>query len=166
MVENGSNSQPQPPAASGVAFGLVPTKIDERGRLKFPAEVRQYFVELGIKEFFITTTNEKQVEIYTLQRWYENLAILENENDDDAAAIEFIAKTYGKKAEMDDQGRVVIDKSLRDMFALDNAAVRLNVVLKGVVRVIKEEDHQRSLQAARERVAAGALKEKKTKGFI
>ena len=164
MAENGADSPSQSPPS--VVFGLLGAKIDDRGRLKFPAEVREYFLSLGIKEFFITTTNEKNVDIYTVQRWYDNLAILENENDEDAAAIEFLGKSYGKKAEMDDQGRVVIDKSLRDMFGLDNAGVRLNVVLKGVVRVVKEDDHQRGLQAARERVASGALKEKRLKGFV
>ena len=164
MVENGSNSQS--PKALHPPLGLLPTKIDDRGRLKFPAEARDFYLDQGIKEFFITTTNEKSVDIYTLQRWYDNLAILENENDEDAAAIELIAKTYGSKVVMDDQGRLVIDKSLRDMFGLDGAEVRLSVTGIGVVRLIKSDEHQRSLQSARERLAAGALRDKKTKGFI
>lgn len=164
MVENGSNSQS--PQALHPPLGLLPTKIDDRGRLKFPAEARDFYLEQGIKEFFITTTNEKSVDIYTLQRWYDNLAILENENDEDSAAIELIAKTYGNKVAMDDQGRLVIDKSLRDMFGLDGAEVRLSVSGKGVIRLIKSDEHQRSLQTARERVAAGALRDKKTKGFV
>jgi MraZ protein len=55
---------------AGTVFrGNNPTRIDEKGRLKLPAEFKRQIDESYGTQFFITSRDGKRAEIYPMQEW-------------------------------------------------------------------------------------------------
>ena len=99
------------------------TRVDEKGRLKLPAEFKRLidekygpFTEESPAKFFITSKDGLEAEVYPMKEWEkieESLAKIPNMNQ---AKIKFmkIVNYYGGMAEMDGQGRVLIPQTLRE----------------------------------------------------
>ena len=49
--------------------GNHPTRVDEKGRLKLPAEFKRRVDELYGPQFYITSKDGKRAEIYPLKEW-------------------------------------------------------------------------------------------------
>jgi MraZ protein len=95
--------------------GNHPTRVDEKGRLKVPADFKRRVDELYGPQFFITSKDGKRAEIYPLKEWEkveEALAKLGST----PAKKKFLDVTnyYGQVVEMDGQGRLLIPQSLRE----------------------------------------------------
>lgn len=110
-------------AVSGeeLAAGFVgnPTaKIDERGRLKLPAEFRG-FVEAkygkGYKSFYITSMDGKTGELYPYKEWLAHMSQVRELPTTNQARVKLMANytLYGDKVEMDPQGRMQLPEILR-----------------------------------------------------
>jgi len=97
--------------------GNHPTRVDEKGRLKLPAEFKRRVDELYGPQFYITSMDGKRAQIYPLKEWEKIEASLAGMSPFDPARKKFLDVTnfYGQMAEMDAQGRVLIPQKLREM---------------------------------------------------
>ncbi len=96
--------------------GNYPTRIDEKGRLKIPAEFKRLIDEKYGAEFYITSLDGKVAQVYPFEEWQrieEKLARLSNFNPTKKKLL-YRTNYYGQMVEMDGQGRVLIPQLLRD----------------------------------------------------
>ena len=96
--------------------GNHPTRVDEKGRLKVPAEFKRLIDEKYGNEFYITSLDGKVAQIYPFEEWQrieQKLAALSNFNP---TKKKFLNRTnyYGQVVEIDGQGRVLIPSLLRE----------------------------------------------------
>ena len=96
--------------------GNHPTRVDEKGRLKVPAEFKRLIDEKYGNEFYITSLDGKVAQIYPFEEWQrieEKLAKLSNFNP---TKKKFLNRTnyYGQLVEIDGQGRLLVPSLLRD----------------------------------------------------
>jgi MraZ protein len=96
--------------------GNHPTRVDEKGRLKVPAEFKRLIDEKYGTQFYITSLDGKVAQVYPFEEWQrmeEKLARLSNFNP---TKKKFLNRTnyYGQQVEIDGQGRVLIPALLRD----------------------------------------------------
>jgi MraZ protein len=96
--------------------GNHPTRVDEKGRLKVPAEFKRLIDDKYGTQFYITSLDGKVAQVYPFEEWQrieEKLAKLSNFNP---TKKKFLNRTnyYGQLVEIDGQGRVLIPALLRD----------------------------------------------------
>ncbi len=96
--------------------GNHPTRVDDKGRLKVPAEFKRLVDERYGNQFYITSRDGRVAELYPMEEWQrieEKLAKVSNFNE---AKKKFLARTnyYGQVVEIDAQGRVLLPSLLRD----------------------------------------------------
>ena len=96
--------------------GNHPTRVDEKGRLKVPAEFKRVIDEKYAARFYITSLDGKVAQIYPFEEWErieQKLAALSNFNP---SKKKFLTRTnyWGQVVEMDAQGRLLIPQLLRD----------------------------------------------------
>jgi MraZ protein len=95
--------------------GNHPTRVDEKGRLKIPADFKRLVDENFGAKFFITSLDGERAQVWPLPEWEKQEAKL-------AAMPSLPAKRklldrisyYGQETEMDAQGRVLIPQVLRE----------------------------------------------------
>ena len=90
--------------------GNHPTRVDEKGRLKVPAEFKRVIDEKYGTKFYITSLDGKVAQVYPFEEWErieQKLASLSTFNP---TKKKFLNRTnyYGQLVEMDGQGRVLI----------------------------------------------------------
>jgi len=97
--------------------GNHPSRVDEKGRLKLPAEFKRRIDEVYGPVFFITSTDGKRAQIYPLKEWEEIEALLKKMSPMDPVRRKYqdVTNFYGQMAEMDAQGRVLIPQKLREL---------------------------------------------------
>ena len=96
--------------------GNHPTRVDEKGRLKLPAEFKRHADEIYGPQFYITSTDGNRAEIYPLKEWEkieEKLAAIPNMNPAKRKYLDLVSY-YGQMSEMDAQGRILIPQILRE----------------------------------------------------
>ena len=96
--------------------GNHPTRVDEKGRLKVPAEFKRLIDEKDGTQFYITSLDGKVAQVYPFEEWQrieEKLARLSNFNP---TKKKFLNRTnyYGQLVEIDGQGRLLIPALLRE----------------------------------------------------
>jgi MraZ protein len=96
--------------------GNHPTRVDEKGRLKVPAEFKRLIDEKYSTQFYITSLDGKVAQVYPFEEWQrieQKLASLSNFNP---TKKKLLSRTnyYGQLVEMDGQGRLLIPSLLRD----------------------------------------------------
>jgi MraZ protein len=96
--------------------GNHPTRVDEKGRLKVPAEFKRLIDEKYGTQFYITSLDGKVAQVYPFEEWQrieEKLARLSNFNP---TKKKFLNRTnyYGQLVEIDGQGRLLVPALLRD----------------------------------------------------
>ena len=96
--------------------GNHPTRVDEKGRLKVPAEFKRVIDEKYAQRFYITSVDGTIAQIYPFEEWErieQKLASLSTYNP---TKKKFLTRTnyYGQVVEMDGQGRLLIPQILRD----------------------------------------------------
>ncbi len=96
--------------------GNNPTRIDDKGRLKLPAEFKRQIDESYGTQFFITSRDGKRAEMYPMQEWEKfeaKLAAIPSFNAAKKKLMERI-NYYGHSTEMDSQGRLLIPQLVRE----------------------------------------------------
>jgi MraZ protein len=98
--------------------GNPKTKLDERGRLKMPAEFKAFIERKygkGFNAFYITSMDGKSAEIYPLPDWQERHKKLTDVPQVNEARNRLLTRytLYGDRADMDPQGRMQIPEELR-----------------------------------------------------
>jgi MraZ protein len=101
--------------------GNIPTRVDEKGRLKLPADFKRLIDEHYGANFFITSRDGKKAEIWPMKEWQKIEAKLADVPNSDPGKKKFLSRTnyYGQVAEMDTQGRLLIPQLLREAAKLD-----------------------------------------------
>jgi len=99
-----------------VLRGNAPAKIDDRGRLKVPSAFRAVIQEEHGRELFVTSLGGDSVRIYPMPVWVEVERRLAQMPSTHPARMKFLDRVnfYGQVAELDPQGRVLIQQRLRD----------------------------------------------------
>ena len=96
--------------------GNHPTRVDEKGRLKLPAEFKRRVDELYGPQFYITSMDGKRAQVYPLKEWEKIEDSMAKMSPMDPVRRKFqdVTNFYGQMAEMDAQGRVLIPQQLRE----------------------------------------------------
>jgi transcriptional regulator MraZ len=107
--------------------GNHPTRVDDKGRLKIPAEFKRVIDEKYGTQFYITSLDGRVAQIYPFEEWErieQKLASLSTFNP---TKKKFLARVnyWGQQVEMDGQGRLLIPQLLRG-----------NAMIKGEVAVL------------------------------
>ena len=128
--------------------GNSPTRIDEKGRLKVPADFKRELDErYGSTKFYITSMDGKIAKIYPMEEWErieQKLAALPSM---DVTKQKFLDRTnyYGQVVEMDGQGRLLIPSVLRE-----SANIKGEVAVLGkltILEVRNAEDFKKEMEA-------------------
>src|ERR1700730_484084 len=96
--------------------GNHPTRVDEKGRLKVPAEFKRVIDEKYAQKFYITSQDGNIAQVYPFEEWErieQKLAALSTFNP---TKKKFLSKVnyWGQGVEMDGQGRLLMPQLLRD----------------------------------------------------
>jgi MraZ protein len=130
--------------------GNHPTRVDDKGRLKVPAEFKRVIDEKYAQRFYITSLDGTIAQIYPFEEWErieQRLASLSTFNP---AKKKFLNRTnyYGQVVEMDGQGRLLIPQTLRD-----SARIRGEVAVLGHLNHLEV----RNLEAFRKEIEEQAF---------
>ena len=121
------------------------TRVDEKGRLKLPAEFKRPLTENYGSLFYITSKDGKVAEIYPLKEWEkveEKLAAIPSFHPAKKKLMDRI-NYYGQTTEIDSQGRVLLPQILRE-----SAKLVTDVVVFGMqnyLTVANHEDFKRNM---------------------
>ncbi len=130
--------------------GNHPTRVDEKGRLKVPAEFKRVIDEKYSTQFYITSVDGKIGEIYPFEEWErieQKLAGLSNYNPTKKKFLDRV-NYWGQQVEMDGQGRLLIPQLLRDA-----AGIKGEVAVTGNLNRLLV----RNLEAYRKEIAEQAF---------
>jgi len=108
--------------------GNHPTRVDEKGRLKVPAEFKRVIDEKYAQRFYITSLDGQVAQIYPFEEWErieQKLAQLSTFNPTKKKFLNRV-NYYGQVVEMDGQGRLLIPQLLRE-----SAQIRGEVAVLG-----------------------------------
>jgi MraZ protein len=99
-----------------VLRGNAPAKIDDRGRLKVPSAFRAVIQQEFGRDVFVTSLTGDSVQIYPMTVWLDIEARIAKMPSTLPARMKFLDRVnfYGAIAELDEQGRVLIQPRLRD----------------------------------------------------
>ena len=103
-------------------FGFIgnpTTKLDDRGRLKMPAEFKAFIDRKygkDFKAFYITSREGKDAEIHPMPEWQQHLAKIFKMPRSLPARKKLLARynLFGDRADMDPQGRLLFPEELRN----------------------------------------------------
>lgn len=121
--------------------GNYPATVDEKGRVKIPADFLAELRRMGSK-FYVTSTAGDRALVYPMKVWEaieRKLAKLSTHN---RAKQKFLARTnyFGQVVEVDGQGRVLIPPVLRE-----SAEMRGVVDIQGHLTYLEIWNHSRFL---------------------
>jgi len=140
-TQNNAMMQAEPP------HSIAQASVDEKGRLKLPAEFLEYLEALKVTRVFITTFDQRQARIYPIAVWKVNEALFENSAEAAAERLALLAKAYGGDAEIDKSGRVLLPAKLREILDLEKQPVWLDVY-HGRINVVNKKIHDERMQLA------------------
>jgi MraZ protein len=89
--------------------------VDDKGRLKIPADFLEVLRKAG-KKFYVTSAKGDRAWIYPLRSWEEIEKKLAKLPSNNAAKQKFLERTnyYGQVVELDGQGRILVPPVLRE----------------------------------------------------
>jgi MraZ protein len=131
--------------------GNHPARVDEKGRLKVPAEFKHVVDEkYSGGQYYITSLDGKRAQIYPFEEWQrieEKLARLSTFNP---TKKKFLDRTnyYGQVVEIDNQGRLLVPSLLREA-----AQLKGEVAVVGMLTYLEV----RNLEAYRKEIEENAF---------
>ena len=126
--------------------GNHPARVDEKGRLKVPADFKRRVDELYGPQFFITSRDGKRAEIYPMKEW-EKIEDSVSKLPAGGAKRKFLDVTnyYGQMVEMDGQGRLLIPQTLREAAVIEGDVAVLGQ--QNFLAVVNDAMHRAALEA-------------------
>jgi MraZ protein len=125
--------------------GTHEAKIDEKGRLKLPADFMKLIVEKSYgPKFFITSRDGRTTEIWPMQEWEieeAKKAALPEEHPAKITWMRFV-NYFGGDVEIDKQDRLMLSKKVRETFSLANK----EVVVTGQQRFLMVQTEEQAEQ--------------------
>jgi MraZ protein len=125
--------------------GNHPTRVDEKGRLKVPADFKRRVDELYGPQFFITSRDGQRAELYPMKEW-EKIEDALAKAPSSAAKTRFLDVTnyYGQDVEMDAQGRLLLPQLLREAAKLAGDVAVLG--MQTYLAVVNDAKHRTTLE--------------------
>ena len=125
--------------------GNHPARVDEKGRLKIPADFKRRVDELYGPQFFITSKDGKRAELYPMKEW-ERIEDALAKAPSSSAKKKFLDVTnyYGQVVEVDAQGRLLIPQLLREAATLASDVAVLG--MQTYLAVADDKKHKASLE--------------------
>ncbi len=123
--------------------GTQEAKVDDKGRLKLPAEFMKLVADKNYGPiFFITSRDGFGTEIWPMTEWEQEEAKKAVLPEDDAAKIAWlkVVNHFGAVVEIDKQDRLTLPKKVRERFGLVNA----EVVVTGQQRFLKVQTEEQA----------------------
>ena len=122
------------------------TRVDEKNRLKLPADFKRLVDEKcgpGAK-FFITSLDGKRAQLYPIKEWELKEGLLSKLAASHPARIKFQKYTsyFGAPVEMDNQGRLLLPSPIREEANLTGEVVVLGMagtLEPGFLEVVNHE---------------------------
>lgn len=110
-----------------VLMGHSPAKIDEKGRLKIPANFRKIIEERYGADCFITSMDGERALVYPLNVWFEFQARLAKVPSTSTAKTKLLERVnyFGQVSSLDAQGRVLVPQVLREVAGISDDVVVL-----------------------------------------
>jgi MraZ protein len=110
-----------------VLMGHAPARVDDKGRLKIPADFRKFIEEKYGFDCFITSIDGAHGIVYPLPVWYDFQARLAKVPSTSVAKVKMLERVnyFGQAATIDNQGRVLIPSILRGVAAMVDDVVVL-----------------------------------------
>jgi len=136
--------------------GNHPTRIDEKGRLKVPAEFKRVIDEKYGQRFYITSLDGSVAQVYPFEEWErieQKLAQLSTFNPTKKKFLNRV-NYYGQVVEMDGQGRLLVPQILRE-----SAQIRGEVAVLGNLTYLEV----RNMEAFRKEIEEQAFTDEDTK---
>ena len=125
-------------------LGSFPTRVDEKGRLKMPADFKRDLEEE--QEFYITSLDGKRAHLYPMQEWKKKEEILKTIPSSNPAKVRYLSVTsrFGAVTKMDSQGRLLLPARLRESAKVtgDVEVVGAQEFLEVVERSLFEQESQ------------------------
>lgn len=112
--------------------GNCPTRLDDKGRLKIPADFKREIDRSYDDQFYITSFDGVVIQLYPLKEWEALEQQIKGQSTSHQRLQKFLDTTsyYGQQVTLDNQGRLTIAERLREKFGL-----------KGEVAVIGKQEH-------------------------
>ncbi len=127
--------------------GNHPTRVDEKGRLKVPAEFKRVIDEKYGTQFYITSLDGKSAQVYPFEEWErieQKLAGLSTFNPTKKKFLDR-ANYYGQVVEMDNQGRLLIPSVVRE-----SAQIKGEVAVLGHLSYLDVRNNEALVKAMKE----------------
>ena len=96
--------------------GNHPTRVDDKGRLKVPAEFKRVIDEKYGPQFYITSLDGDVAQVYPFEEWERIEQKLAGLSSFNPTKKKFLERTnyWGQQVEMDGQGRLLMPQLLRE----------------------------------------------------
>jgi transcriptional regulator MraZ len=113
------------------------TRLDEKGRLKVPAEFKRLLDENYSGQFYITSWDGQSAKVYPLVEWEEIERKLSAVSSFNKSKQRLLKRTsyYGQSVEMDGQGRLLLPSILRE-----SAELKGEVAVSGRVKFLEVQN--------------------------
>jgi MraZ protein len=148
----------QEPASNAVLLelprGRYPGRLDDKARLKLPADFIQFFKSLPESKLYLTSLDRRIAQLYPIAEWRVNEKFFDTFQEDPDAAenIAFNAADLGADVEMDAQGRIVVHPDLRRELGMEGQDLHL-IAYKGHVQILTETIYKEQKSRATEKTA-------------
>jgi MraZ protein len=136
--------------------GNHPARVDEKGRLKVPAEFKRVIDEKYGNQFYITSLDGKVAQVYPFEEWErieQKLASLSTYNPTKKKFLDRVSY-YGQQVEMDGQGRLLMPQLLRE-----TAQIKGEVAVMGTLTYLEV----RNLEALRKEIEENPITDEDTR---
>jgi MraZ protein len=136
--------------------GNHPARVDEKGRLKVPAEFKRVIDEKYGNQFYITSLDGKVAQVYPFEEWErieQKLASLSTYNPTKKKFLDRVSY-YGQQVEMDGQGRLLMPHLLRE-----TAQIKGEVAVMGTLTYLEV----RNLEALRKEIEENPITDEDTR---
>jgi MraZ protein len=127
--------------------GSYTTRLDEKGRLKVPADYKRLIDEKYGLKFYITSVDGNVAQLYPLEEWEKIERKLAEVPSYNPAKQKYLDRTnyYGQLVEMDGQGRLLIPPKLRESAAIKGVDVTV-VGLQGFLEVRNQAAYEQEVK--------------------
>ncbi len=122
--------------------GNYPATVDEKGRVKIPADFLEELRKSG-KKFYVTSSTGDRARVYPMKVWEEIEKKLAKLSSHNKAKQKFLTRTnyYGQMVEVDGQGRILIPPVLRE-----SAQMKGEVDIQGQLTYLEVWNHAQFLE--------------------
>ncbi len=132
-------------------LGVYPGRVDEKGRLKLPVDIKDFLEKKQDEGFFATSFDERIARLYPMSEWKKTEKLLQEPGEDSESAEDlwFTAMDLGGNTAIDGQGRMLLPTELRRVLNFENQPVRLEYY-RGYINVFSEQVYDERKLRARE----------------